>query len=160
MDFPDPSILQDLDGGTGAWTTGQNAWAPDVRLLSDGTYVVYDSGQVADKTAYHCVVAAKATSLLGPYTASDDAFPCDLSIGSAIDPSEFVNSDGKRYVIYKAAGSSIGHGGTRTNGVVLIIAAPDLLQEVVSGGVTRNGNAIKFYTAQKPKFRVLYKANL
>ncbi|KAK6086243.1 putative endo-arabinase [Seiridium cupressi] len=136
-------IDQDLLPHGGAWTTSKNTWAPDVRLLDDGTYVMYYSGQVANSTAHHCVGTATAKSVLGPYTPSDVPFDCNLSIGGSIDPSGFVDTDGKRYVAYKIDGNSIGHGGTCNNDVAPIVSTPILLQEVEADGVTKIGEAIQ-----------------
>lgn len=127
----------------GSWTTSQNTWAPDVQLLDNGSYVMYYSGQVANSTAFHCVGAATAKSVLGPYTPSDEPFDCDLSIGGSIDPSGFKDADGKRYVVYKIDGNSIGNGGSCNNDVAPIVATPILLQQVGSDGVTKIGKPIQ-----------------
>jgi hypothetical protein len=136
-------VDQDLlpDGGT--WATSQNTWAPDVHVLDDGTYVMYYSGQVANSTAFHCVGTATSKTILGPYTPSDEPFDCDLSIGGSIDPSGFKDADGKRYVVYKIDGNSIGHGGSCNNEVAPIVSTPILLQQVEADGVTKIGSPIQ-----------------
>ncbi|KAI1847136.1 hypothetical protein JX265_011812 [Neoarthrinium moseri] len=133
----------DLLPNAGSWTTSKNTWAPDVRLLSDGSYVMYYSGEVKSNTAHHCVGTATSRAVLGPYTPSDEPFDCNLSIGGSIDPSGFQDEDGKRYVVYKIDGNSIGHGGSCNNGVAPFIATPILLQEVKEDGVTKVGSPIQ-----------------
>lgn len=49
----------------------------------------------------HCIGAAVADSIEGPYTARDDPWACPLDQGGAIDASSFRDSDGSRYVTYK-----------------------------------------------------------
>lgn len=133
----------DLLPNGGTWTTKQNTWAPDVHLLDDGSYVMYYSGQVANHTAFHCVGAATARTILGPYEPADEPFDCNLSVGGSIDPSGFKDADGKRYVVYKIDGNSIGHGGSCNNDVAPIVATPILLQEVDADGVTKIGKPIQ-----------------
>ncbi|KAH6652122.1 glycosyl hydrolase family 43 protein [Truncatella angustata] len=136
-------IDTDLLPKGGDWETGQNTWAPDVHLLDDGTYVMYYSGQVGNNTAHHCVGTAISETVLGPYTPADQPFDCDLSVGGSIDPSGFQDADGKRYVVYKIDGNSIGHGGSCNNDVAPIISTPILMQEVDADGTTKIGEPIE-----------------
>lgn len=82
---------------------------------SDGSFVMYYSASTKADTAKHCVGAAKASSVTGPYTPiGSSALICPLSKGGAIDASGY-NDNGKRYIIYKVDGNSIGHGGACGN---------------------------------------------
>jgi len=81
-------------------------------LKDDGTFVMYYSATTASDTSKHCVGAAKATSITGPYTpTSNSALICNLAAGGAIDASGY-NDNGNRYLTWKVDGNSIGHGGT------------------------------------------------
>lgn len=125
---------------------GGNTWAPDVRMLRPNHYVMYYSGQLpGNNSAFHCVGAATATSILGPYTPQETPLACPLSRGGAIDPSGFVDEDtGRRYVVYKVDGNSLGHGGECNNGVAPYQPTPIILQEVDrDDGVTILGPGVE-----------------
>lgn len=136
-------LNKDLLPDGGDWTTNKNTWAPDVHQLDDGSYVMYYSGQVKNSTAYHCVGVATSKNVTGTFTPADEPFVCDLSVGGAIDPSGFVDNDGKRYVVYKIDGNSIGHGGSCGNEVAPIVSTPLMLQQVDSDGITKIGSPIQ-----------------
>ncbi|KAI1089176.1 glycoside hydrolase family 43 protein [Rostrohypoxylon terebratum] len=142
--YGDWVLLNDTDAllRPAAWTTGRNTWAPDVRRLADGTYVMYYSGEVAQAPAHHCIGTAVSNVVYGPYVPDDEPFACDLSIGGSIDPSGFEDADGRRYVLYKIDGNSIGHGGSCGNTNEPIQPTPIMLQEVDQDGVTKIGDPI------------------
>ncbi|KAK5741159.1 hypothetical protein LTR17_004099 [Elasticomyces elasticus] len=92
-------------------------------------------------TAKHCVGAATAYSVTGPYTpVGSSALICPLAQGGAIDAAGFYDN-GKRYIVYKVDGSSIGHGGACNNDVAPYVPTPLILQPVGSDGVTLQGSA-------------------
>ncbi|KAK5729223.1 hypothetical protein LTR15_002365 [Elasticomyces elasticus] len=132
-------ILPDLP----AWVApgGGSVWAPDVVQVADGTFVLYYSAAAATSGTHHCVGAATASSVLGPYTpVGSDAMFCPLDQGGAIDPSGFVD-DGQRYVVYKVDGNGIGHGGACGNNFAPFVSTPIVLQPVQADGVTFDGPA-------------------
>lgn len=134
-------IDSDLLPNAGAWQDNENVWAPDVRQVADGTYVMYYAAQLLN-SSHHCIGAATAKDVTGPWTAKDEPWACDLEQGGSIDPSGFYDeATGKRYVVYKIDGNSIGHGGDCNNGVEPIVPTPIMLQEVGQDGITRVGNA-------------------
>lgn len=134
----------DLLPDPGAWTTRQNTWAPDVRMVEDGTYVMYYSGQLASDSAHHCLGVATADTITGPWTPNDEPWICDVAEGGSIDPSGFLDKGtGKRYVVYKVDGNSIGKGGDCNNGVDPKQPTPIMLQEVGGDGTTRIGPAVE-----------------
>jgi beta-xylosidase len=141
----------DIDAlpNSGAWTTGRDNWAPDVRRVADGTFVMYYSGAVKDVNK-HCVGVATSRTPVGPYTPQAQAWECDLSIGGAIDPAGFLDTrTGRRYVAYKVDGNSIGHGGACGNTVEPKVPTPIMLQEVsAADGVTKIGAAVKILDHQ------------
>ena len=81
-----------------AWVAAgaaSNTWAPDVVELDDGSFVMYYSAGAASDPTKHCVGAAKASSVLGPYEPiGSDALFCPISQGGAIDASGF-NDNGQ-----------------------------------------------------------------
>lgn len=129
----------------GNWTTGgKNTWAPDVRIVGNGTYVMYYSGELAKDPRFHCLGAATSSSILGPYNPIDEPLACHLDSGGVIDPSGFLDTaTGKRYVVYKIDGNSIGHGGECNNAVKPLVSTPIMLQEVGPDGVTKIGGPVK-----------------
>ena len=74
----------------------------------------YSATTVAD-TSKHCVGAAKASSVTGPYKpVSDQPLICPLDQGGAIY-SAVYNDNGERYITWKVDGNAIGHGGACGN---------------------------------------------
>lgn len=134
-------IDSDLLPNAGAWQDNANVWAPDVRQVADGTYVMYYSAQLLN-SSHHCIGAATADDVTGPWTAKDEAWVCDLEQGGSIDPSGFYDEEtGRRFVVYKIDGNSIGNGGNCNNGVEPIVSTPIMLQEVGADGITLVGEA-------------------
>ena len=84
---------------------------------------------------------------MGPYKPLDTPFACpDVNAeGGAIDPDGFLDeSTGKRYVVYKVDGNSIGHGGSCSNTIEPIVPTPLMLQEVdPKDGITLIGRAVQ-----------------
>ncbi|KAI0002306.1 glycoside hydrolase family 43 protein [Xylariaceae sp. FL0662B] len=144
-DLLDTNALEDA----GPWASGRNTWAPDVRRLRDGSYVMYYSGEVKSDRRFHCIGAAVSETITGPYTPYADPFACDLSKGGAIDASGFEDADGKQYVVYKVDGNSLGHGGSCMNDKAPIVATPILMQEVGSDGVSRIGDPVQIFDRSK-----------
>ena len=110
---------------------------------SDGSFVMYFAATTNEDAsgAYHCVGAATASSVEGPYTGQDSSLVCPLSQGGAIDATGYADSNGQRYVVYKVDGNSIGHGGACGNTVDPIVATPLMLQPLASDGITLQGSA-------------------
>ncbi|KAJ7053891.1 glycosyl hydrolase [Mycena amicta] len=122
-----------------------NVWAPMVIQLteSDNTFVMYYSATAASNTAAHCVGAATATNIRGPYTPIQSTLACPISQGGAIDPAGHHHPDGSLYVVYKIDGNSLGHGGSCNNGVAPIVSTPIMLQKVAADGHTLVGSAVQ-----------------
>lgn len=167
--FDDWSIVRNADGSQfdalpvlPAWVRMANylTWAPDVqqlvrvlclsgdaclliRVQDDGSFIMYYSATAAARPdgSKHCVGAATSPTILGPYTGLADALFCPLSKGGAIDASGFKDRNGKRYVVYKVDGNSIGRGGPCGNTVAPIVGTPLMLQPVAADGYTFTGNA-------------------
>lgn len=116
----------------------------DFHVQDDGSFIMYYSATTAARPdgSKHCVGAATSPTILGPYTGLADALFCPLSRGGAIDASGFKDRDGKRYVVYKVDGNSIGHGGACGNTVAPIVGTPLMLQPVAADGHTFTDNAV------------------
>ncbi|KAF2087839.1 glycoside hydrolase family 43 protein [Saccharata proteae CBS 121410] len=69
--------------------TNPNTWAPDVNELEDGTFVMYFSATTIQDSSKHCIGAAIALFVEGPYIPITTTMACPLSQGGAIDSSGF-----------------------------------------------------------------------
>ncbi|PHH89317.1 hypothetical protein CDD83_6306 [Cordyceps sp. RAO-2017] len=133
----------DLLPDSGGFFTGNHTWAPDVRLLDDGSYVLYFSGQVRSDPAHHCVGVAFSSRIIGPYRPRPAPLLCDLGAGGQIDPAGFRDFDGRRYVTYKVDGNSLGRGGECNNGREPRVSTPIMLQELAANGVDKIGPPVQ-----------------
>lgn len=125
-----------------SWATGKYTWAPAVDRVDDGSYVMYYSAQLdGEYSRFHGIGTATADSVLGPYTPSPGKpFAANVTAGGAIDASGFRDGKtGKRYVVYKVDGNSLGSGGSCGNVDAPVHPTPIMLQEVEADGVTRLG---------------------
>jgi beta-xylosidase len=97
---------------TGAWSTGQNVWAPSVFKNINGLYVMYYSASKNTSPGQHCMgVATSSGSIKGPYTPADSALPhCNLTAGGSIDGSVFQDprDNNQVYLVYKVDGNNVG----------------------------------------------------
>ncbi|KAI9898341.1 hypothetical protein N3K66_006701 [Trichothecium roseum] len=123
------------------WSSGSNTWAPDVRRVADGSYVLYFSGQVPG-SHQHCIGVARSSSVAGPYKPDPEPWVCPRAQGGAIDASGFYDeAEGKRYVAYKVDGNSRGETPTACGEGVNdpTLRTPLVLQEVADDGVRKIG---------------------
>lgn len=103
-------------------------WAPDVSQLDDGTFLMYFATQ-SISPGRHCIGAATSASPRGPFVSHASApLFCQYNEGGSIDPASFIDTDGKRYLLYK------------TDGVTASLPTRLYLQQVGSDGVTLIGN--------------------
>lgn len=137
-----------------AWinTKAPLVWAPDVAQLDNGEYVLYFSATAAaTEGVHHCVGAATAKDIAGPYTGLPDPLVCpnpdgkgtnvkamiqSPGAGGAIDPSAFRDVNGDRYVVYKVDGNSLAPGGTCGNAGENKMATPLMAVRVDADGFT------------------------
>ncbi len=122
-----------------SWAGNGGFWAPDVSKRSDGKYLMYFAGPSAAQGRM-CVGAAVASAPAGPFTSVGDApLVCNTSEGGDIDPSAFVDTDGRRYLVYKNDGNAIG--------------APTIiwLQPVAADGVTPTGGRTELLRNDRPE---------
>ena len=91
-------------------------WAPEVNQRSDGSWVMYFAAVARSHPKKHCIGAAIAANVKGPYTPVEEAIVCDLTRGGNIDPNLFVDPvNNQSYLVYKVDGNAIGHGGACEN---------------------------------------------
>lgn len=89
------------------WVTS-DIWAPDVMRRSDGKYVLYFAGRDT-KSSHECVGHAVGSSPAGPFKdSSSRPFICQASLGGDIDPADFRDSNGARYLLWKNDGNCCG----------------------------------------------------
>jgi hypothetical protein len=89
--------------GVPGWAAEGSTWAPSV-LARNGGYVVYYT--VKDRASgKQCISRGVASSPAGPFV-DDSAGPlvCQMDRGGSIDPSPFVDGDGRAYLLWKAEG--------------------------------------------------------
>jgi beta-xylosidase len=80
-----------------SWSEYFGRWAPSVMQIG-GQYVMWYSAQ--RKGGAHCLGVATAASPDGPFNDAKGPY-CRDGEGGVIDPSPFVDSNGKRYLTYK-----------------------------------------------------------
>ncbi len=74
----------------------------------DGQYVMYYTARNR-QARLQCVGIATSDDIAGPYNDTTTApFLCPLELGGAIDPYQFQDANGQRYLFYKADGNAIG----------------------------------------------------
>lgn len=86
------------------WASAGATWAPSV-LARDGGYVVYYTVREA-ASGRQCISRAVASSPTGPFhDGSSGPLVCQRDLGGSIDPSPFVDADGRAWLLWKAEGS-------------------------------------------------------
>ncbi len=85
-----------------AWARAGTTWAPSV-LARNGSFVLYYATR-NNVTNGQCVTRAVSKSPTGPFV--DDSWgPILCAGGGAIDPSPFVDHDGRAYLLWKEEGA-------------------------------------------------------
>ncbi|EON61044.1 hypothetical protein W97_00255 [Coniosporium apollinis CBS 100218] len=132
-------------------TPRANVWAPDLlRRPSDGKWLLYYSAARAGAAKRtHCIGAAVADEVTGPYTPVNTTIACPIAEGGAIDPAPVVDGDGTIWLAYKIDGNNVGHGGECRNSIKPLASTPILLQRMASDGVTPQGEPIRLLDREK-----------
>jgi len=97
------NALPDLPG----WAAPDATWAPAVAQIG-GAYVLYYAADVAGPGGgEECISAATAAQPQGPFI-DRSPFPleCQPSLGGSLDPSPFIDTDGKVYLQWKSNGGT------------------------------------------------------
>lgn len=139
------------------WFSGKNTWAPDVRELDDGSYILYFSGEFPG-SHQHCVGVARSDNIKGPFTPDPEPWVCPREEGGAIDASGFKDGD-KRYVVYKVDGNSKGAPSQCGTGVDdPALKTPIMLQRVEADGATKIGKPVQILDRSRPEDGALVEA--
>jgi beta-xylosidase len=117
---------------------------------------MYYSAALKQFSNRHCIGAAVSGSPEGPFQPMGDTplicpdpsgqgvdvnpFIPSAGRGGAIDASGFKDADGKRYIVYKVDGNSVGSGGSCGNSNPGATPTPIMLIEVNADGVTPIGS--------------------
>lgn len=89
------------------WAAPNRTWAPAV-LPGPGRHVLYYSVRHR-ASGRQCISVAVASRPEGPFVdGSSGPFVCQLDRGGSIDPSTFVDSDGRAYLLWKSEDETIG----------------------------------------------------
>ncbi len=87
-----------------SWASANYTWAPSVAFIG-GKYDLYYAVDPTASTT-ECISVATSTSPLGPFVDSSTApLECQPSLGGAIDPNAFVDTDGTAYLLWKSGGA-------------------------------------------------------
>jgi hypothetical protein len=122
--------------GLPSWAAPNATWAPAV-LARDGGYVVYYTTREAG-SRLQCISRATASTPDGPFV-DDSTAPlvCQRDLGGSIDPSPFVDTDGRTYLLWKSEGA----GGA---------AQTIWSQELTADGLALTGPASPLVSADRP----------
>jgi len=91
-----------------AWAQRGKTWAPDVSAAAPGRYLMYVV-MAAGSPALQCIGVAASSSPSGPFEpVGNRPLVCPRTEGGAIDPSTFVDTDGRRYLLWKNDGNCCG----------------------------------------------------
>ncbi len=122
--------------GLPSWAAPNTTWAPAV-LARDGGYVVYYTTREAG-SRLQCISRATASTPDGPFV-DDSTAPlvCQRDLGGSIDPSPFVDADGRTYLLWKSEGA----GGA---------AQTIWSQELTADGLALTGPAWPLVAADRP----------
>jgi len=160
--------VQGHNNGTNPPIPKANVWAPSVtRRKSDkGDYIMYyaaarnrlaepdldketqnlgrhEFAVLPKHPAPHCIGAATASSILGPYKPLPSPLACPISAGGAIDAAAFTDHDNTPYLLYKIDGNNIGHGGECGNMARPRQPTPIMLQQLQPDGLSAQGSPKK-----------------
>nr|VWO96464.1 Levansucrase (EC (Beta-D-fructofuranosyl transferase) (Sucrose 6-fructosyl transferase) [Ganoderma boninense] len=132
-DFKTWSQPKNVLSSVGSWATGA-VWAPDVRRIKEGHFVMYSIARSTVEAAPHphvrylrlhhgysdtaqrktgpsndhCIGIATSSSAEGPFTPLSKPLICDLANGGVIDASGFEAPGGALYILWKVDGNSAG----------------------------------------------------
>jgi hypothetical protein len=88
-----------------SWAAPDATWAPAVARIG-GAYLLYYAALVAGPGGgEECISVATAAQPQGPFIdKSSSPLECQPSLGGSLDPSPFINTDGKIYLVWKSNG--------------------------------------------------------
>ncbi|MDX1993270.1 MAG: glycoside hydrolase family 43 protein [bacterium] len=84
-------------------------WAPEVTTTDDGYLMYFVTRLALGDGGIQCIGTAISAAPEGPFEpVGAEPFICQQDEGGSIDPSSFVDADGRRYVLWKNDGNSQG----------------------------------------------------
>jgi len=84
-----------------SWARAGKTWAPEVLGLESQKYIIYYTANDIE-SGKQCIGRAIAKDPAGPFVdQSQHPFQCNKETETSIDPSPFVDSDGKIYLLWK-----------------------------------------------------------
>jgi len=87
------------------WAKPGFTWAPEV-VRAAGAYLLYFTARER-KSDLQCIGVAQASNARGPFVSSGaEPLVCQRGEGGSIDPSAFIDADGKRYLYFKNDGNN------------------------------------------------------
>ena len=157
-------VVQGDGNHTGSEIPKANVWAPSVtrRKSAQGDYIMYyaaarnrladadldkdtpkpgrhEFAKMPNHPPPHCIGAATASSILGPYKPLPSPIACPISAGGAIDAAAFTDHDNTPYLLYKIDGNNVGHGGECGNMARPRQPTPIMLQKLQPDGLAAQG---------------------
>jgi hypothetical protein len=103
-DLVDWELVGNGLAGLPRWAAANATWAPAVLARGDRYVAYYTVRDAASQR--QCITRAVSTAPAGPFV-DDSAGPlvCQVAAGGSIDPSPFVDGDGRAYLLWKSEGS-------------------------------------------------------
>ena len=93
------------------WAAWGRTWAPGV-TRHGGRYLLYFAAHHSS-SGRQCIGVAASASAEGPFVSqATDPLVCQTLLGGSIDPYPFVDSDGTRFLLWKADGNAVGQAST------------------------------------------------
>lgn len=92
-----------------AWATPDATWAPGVALIGGNVLLYYAARVAGPGGGEECISVASAAQPQGPFV-DDSTKPleCQPSLGGAIDPSPFIDTNGSIFLVWKTGGGASG----------------------------------------------------
>jgi glycosyl hydrolase family 43 len=133
-DLVDWELVGNALGALPRWASDNATWAPAV-VARDGRYVAYYTVREAGSRR-QCLSRAVASDPAGPFR-DDSTGPLVCDLGGSIDPSPFVDADGRAYLLWKSE---------------QFFATPPALwsQELTADGLGLAGSPHRLLTVDRP----------
>jgi hypothetical protein len=98
------------------WAQPGATWAPDVLDVSPTRHVLYFTARVrGTQPPVECIGVATSRTAWGGYVAAAAPLVCQLDHRGSIDPRSFVDTDGSRWLVWKADDNADVHGTEHTS---------------------------------------------
>ncbi len=89
------------------WAIPDATWAPAVAVIGDAFRLYYAAEVAGPGGGEECISVATAAEPQGPFIdGSTSPLECQPSLGGSLDPSPFIDTDGKAYLVWKSNGGT------------------------------------------------------